>query len=139
MRKMIALAVVVAGLPAAALGQTAPISRTIPVTCTGVVSSTAADTVLVRQPDGSYASFVGDLPALPYAKGDPATISFNATVPTRAFYDSGVYHGQTASDGIYRITVSSPYYNGGGSAGGIGNSTAADVSGPINPALNSGR
>ena len=37
----------------AAGAQTVPISRTIPVTFTGVVSSTAADTILVRQPDGS--------------------------------------------------------------------------------------
>jgi uncharacterized membrane protein (DUF485 family) len=40
-----------------AQAQTAPISRTIPVTFTGVVSSTAADTVFVRQPDGTLESF----------------------------------------------------------------------------------
>ncbi len=95
--------------------------------------------MLVRQPDGSYASFQGSLPPLPYAQGDPVTVSFNATLPTRAFYDAGYYKGQVAADGIYRIQVANPYYTGGGAAGGVGNSTIADVSGPINPALNSGQ
>jgi hypothetical protein len=119
--------------------QSAPISRTIPVTFSGVVSSTAADTILVRQPDGSFSTFTGPLPTLAYAKGDPVTISFNATVPTRAFYDSGTYRGQIAADGIYRISLVSPFYSGGGGPGGIGNTTAADVSGPINPASNFGQ
>lgn len=119
--------------------QTAPISRTIPVTYTGVVSAIAADTMLVRQPDGSLVRYTGPLPDLNYAKGDPVTISFNATLPTREFYDSGVYRGQLAADGIYRITVSNPFYNGGTTAGGIGNSTVADVTGPISPAPNFGQ
>jgi PEP-CTERM motif len=123
----------------AAGAQTVPISRTIPVTFTGVVSSTAADTILVRQPDGSLTTFAGPLPDMPYAKGDPVSISFNATLPTKAFYQSSAYSGQIAADGIYRITVSSPFYNGGTSPGGIGNSTIADVSGPISPTLNSGQ
>jgi hypothetical protein len=136
--------VAIAGLAAVfastgAAAQTAPISRTVQVTFSGIVSSTAADTMLVRQPDGSLATFQGQLPPLPYAQGDPITISFNATLPTRAFYDSGAYQGQTAADGIYRIRVANPYYTGGTTAGGIGSSTSADVSGPINPALNSGQ
>lgn len=118
--------------------QSDPISRTLPITFTGVVSSTASDTLLVRQPDGSYATFQGGLPPLPYAQGEPVAISFNATLPTKAFYDSGVYKGQVAADGIYRITLANPYYSG-TTVGGIGNSTAADISGPINPALNSGQ
>lgn len=136
--------VVIAGLAAAfastgAAAQTAPISRTVQVTFSGIVSSTAADTMLVRQPDGSLATFQGQLPPLPYAQGDPISISFNATLPTRAFFDSGTYQGQIAADGIYRIRVANPYYTGGTTAGGIGNSTSADISGPINPALNSGQ
>lgn len=118
--------------------QTAPISRTIPVTFTGTVTGSAGNSLMVRQPDGSMTPYAGPLPDYPYAVGDAVTISFNATLPTREFYDS-VYAGQKAADGIYRITVSSPYYNGGTAPGGIGNSTAADVSGPISPALNSGQ
>lgn len=121
-----------------ASAQTSPISRTIPVTFTGVVSSTPGETLVVRQPDGSMAPYTGPLPDYPYAKGDTVSISFNATMPTRAFYDS-VYTGQKSADGIYRITVSSPYYNGGTAPGGIGNSTVAEVSGAIDPALNAGQ
>ncbi len=123
---------------AVAAAQTAPISRTVPITFTGVVSSSASDTLMVRQPDGSLTPYTGPLPDYPYAKGDAVSISFNATLPTREFYDS-VYTGQKAADGIYRITVSSPYYNGGTAPGGIGNSTVADLLGPIDPALNSGQ
>ncbi len=118
--------------------QTAPISRTIPVTFTGVVSSTAADTILVRQPDGSMATFSGPLPPMPYAQGDPVTVSFNATLPTKAFYDSGLYQGQIAADGIYRIGLSSISFTS-NLPGGIGNSSNPDVSGPINPVLNFGQ
>lgn len=130
------VAVMVAVSPVAA--QVAPISRTIPVTYTGTVTSSASDTLMVRQPDGTIAPYTGPLPDYPYATGDAVTISFNATLPTREFYDS-VYAGQKAADGIYRITVTSPYYNGGTAPGGIGNSTAADVSGAINPAPNFGQ
>lgn len=135
----VAAAFALAAVPSFVQAQTASISRTVPVTFTGVVSLTAADTILVRQPDGSLATFAGDLPALPYAKGDPVTISFNATLPTRAFYDSGAYRGQIAADGIYRITVANPFYTGGTAPGGIGNSTIADVSGPIDPVSNAGQ
>jgi PEP-CTERM motif len=131
--------ILLAATPLAAQAQTAPISRTIDVTFTGVVSSTASDTILVRQPNGTLATYAGALPDYPYKAGDAVSISFKATVPTQAFYDSGVYQGQVAADGIYRIGVSSPYYNGGISPGGIGNSTIADASGPINPADNSGQ
>lgn len=132
-------AVALAATPLAVQAQTAPISRTIDLTFTGVVSSTASDTILVRQPNGTLATYQGALPDYPYKAGDPVTISFKATVPTQAFYDNGVYQGQVAADGIYRIGVSSPFYNGGTAPGGIGNSTIADATGPINPADNSGQ
>jgi len=126
----------VTSLPAQA--QTAPISRTIPVTFTGTVTSSAADTIMVRQPDGILTHYTGPLPDYPYAVGDQVTISFDATLPTKAFYDT-VYAGQIAADGIYHVTVTSPYYNGGTSPGGIGNSTVADVLGPIDQTLNFGQ
>lgn len=135
------LAVALAALTATSQveAQVAPVSRTITLTFTGVVSSSAADTILIRQPDGSYSSYTGPLPDIGYNKGEPVSISFNATVPTKAFYDSGTYQGQIAADGIYRITLVSPPYSGGGGPGGIGNSSVADVSGAISPALNSGQ
>jgi PEP-CTERM motif len=116
--------------------QTATVSRTVPVTFTGTVSSTAADTILVRQPDGTLARFTGPLPALAYAAGDPVTISFNATMPTRSYYDSGTYQGQIAADGIYRIRVSTQ--PGSSLIGNIGQASPSDVSGPIGFASNFG-
>jgi hypothetical protein len=91
---------------------------------------------MVRQADGTMVKFQGDLPPLPYAKGDAVTVSFNATLPTRAFYDNPTYQGQKAVDGIYRIQVANPAYTG---SNGIGSSTIADVTGPINPTPNSGQ
>ncbi len=125
--------------PLTASAQTAPISRTITLTYAGTVTQSASDTLMIRQPDGSLTRYTGPLPEFPYKVGDQVSISFNATVPTRAFYDTGIYQGQLAADGIYRIEVTSPYYNGGTTPDGIGNSTAADVSGPIGPALNAGQ
>jgi hypothetical protein len=135
--KFVAFAAVLATV--AAVGQTVPISRTVPLTFTGVVSNSVTDSVRIVQPDGSYANYTGPLPEYPYAQDAPVTISFNATLPTKAFYDAGVYQGQVAADGIYRISVASPFYTGGTSPGGIGNSTIADVSGPIGPANNFGQ
>jgi hypothetical protein len=121
--------------------QTAPISRVVPIAFAGVVADDVTNTIKIRQPDGTYANFTGPVPDYPYKKGDAVTISFNATLPTKAFYDpaSGAYKGQIAADGIYRIGLSSPAYNGGGGPGGVGNLTVPDVSGSINPAPNFGQ
>jgi polyisoprenoid-binding protein YceI len=92
-RFVFAAALALAAIPGAASAQTAPISKTISLTYTGTVTNAAADTIMVRQPDGTMAHYTGPLPNLPYANGDQVTISFNATVPTKAFYDSGLYTG----------------------------------------------
>jgi hypothetical protein len=109
--------------------QTAPISRVVPIAFAGVVADDVTNTIKIRQPDGTYANFTGPVPDYPYKKGDAVTISFNATLPTKAFYDpaSGAYKGQIAADGIYRIGLSSPAYNGGGGPGGVGNLTVPDT------------
>ena len=139
MKNRVWIAAFALALTSAVGAQTAPISRTIPLTFIGVVSSTAADTMLVRQPDGSFTKFAGPLPKLAYAKGDPVTISFNATLPTKGFYDSGQYQGHIAADGIYRIGLIGAAYFGGAGPGGIGNTSITDVSGPINAAANFGQ
>lgn len=136
MRKSAIIVGLLAAVPLHVQAQTAAISRTIDLTFTGVVSSTASDTILVRQPDGNLVTYTGALPDYPYKAGDAVTISFKATVPTKAYYDSPAYQGQVAADGIYRIGVSSPAYNGGAV---IGSSTVADASGPINPVMNFGQ
>jgi hypothetical protein len=123
-----------------ASAQSAPISRTIPVTFTGVVVDDVANTIKIRQPDGSFANFTGPVPDYPYKKGDAVTLSFNATVPTQAFYQpGGPYTGQVAADGIYKIGIASPAYTGGTTPGGVGNMGAIDVSGPIRPVDNNGQ
>lgn len=117
-----------------AFAQTAPQSRTIPVTFSGTVTNDVSQTIRIRQADGSYAAFTGAVPDYPYGAGDAVTISFNAVVPTRAAYEAGgALQNAASADGIYRITVSNPFYSGGSRPLGIGNSTVADPSGPINP------
>lgn len=127
------------GAATASLAQSAPVSRTVPVTFTGVVSNDVTNEIRIRQPDGSYAPFNGPVPDYPYKKGDAVTLSFNATLPTKAFYEpGGPYRGQVAADGIYRIQLgSTPYVTPG--PGGVGVSAGVDVSGPIGPASNFGQ
>jgi PEP-CTERM motif len=117
-----------------ALAQTAPTSRTLNLTFTGVVSNTATNTIRIRQPDGSYVPYTGPVPEFPYAQDAPVSVSFNAVVPTKAFYDT-TYQGQLAADGIYRIRVTTPSS---GSGQLLGNATAADISGPIRYSPNYG-
>jgi hypothetical protein len=126
--------------PAGVTAQTAPVSRTIPVTFSGEVANDVTNEIRIRQPDGSFAPFTGPVPEYPYKKWDPVSISFNATVPTQAFYAAGgPYRGQIAADGIYNINLQAPFYSGGGGPGGVGNVTTPDVSGPIAAASNSGQ
>lgn len=128
-----AVALAISSVPAVA--QTAPVSRVITVTYTGTVTTDGSDSIRIRQPDGSYIPYTGPVPDLPYVNGDQVTISFNATVPTQAFYDSGTYGGQVATDGIYRIRLTTTPT---GTGGGIGYTSAADVSGPIGYSPNYG-
>jgi PEP-CTERM motif len=108
------------------------------VTFAGIVANDVTNEIRIRQPDGSYAPFTGPVPEYPYKKGDAVTLSFNATVPTQAFYAAGgPYQGQIAADGIYNINLQAPFFSGGGGPGGIGNVTTPDVSGPITAAPNS--
>jgi len=125
-------------VPVAQAQAAGPISRPLTLTYTGTVQSSIGNTVNVRQPDGTIAPWTGSLPAYPYKVGDPVTISFTATVPTKAYYDT-LQTGTKPADGIYKISVISPYYSGGAAPGGIGNSTAALVSGSIAPVDNMGQ
>jgi hypothetical protein len=129
---MLGLASVAA--PSSAVLAQAAISRTIPVTFTGVVTNDVTNEIRIRQADGTYARYTGPVPDYPYRRGDTVTFSFNAVVPTRAAYDAGgPLFNQASADGIYRINVANPFYTGGGGPGGIGNATNSDFSGPINP------
>jgi PEP-CTERM motif len=143
MRIIIALALTVTAvnLPAPAMAQTPPpISRTIPLTFTGVVTNDVTHSIMIRQPNGASVPFTGPVPDYPYKVGDPVTISFNATVPTQAYYaPGGPYRGQLAADGLYRINVGGQSVPGSGftpAAGGVGAISNPDVSGPISPNAN---
>jgi hypothetical protein len=122
-----------------AQAQTAATSRIIDVTFTGVVAGNVADTIQIRQPDGSVVPYTGPVPDFPYLKGDAVTIGFKASVPTKAFYDT-VYQGQKAVDGIYRFRVSTPatpsYLPNNPRV--LGDATVTDVSGPFTPSPNFG-
>ncbi len=135
-RRLLTVGLVTAAAAIAAIGQTAPISRTVPVTFTGVVADTVSDSIQIRQPDGSLVAYTGPVPDYPYQKGETVTISFDASLPTRDYFDSGVYQGQVAADGIYRFRVSTQPNS--SLIGNIGQATASNVSGPITAAANFG-
>lgn len=113
-----------------ALAQTLPTQRTIDVVFSGVVADPVGNSIRIRQPDGSYAAYTGPVPEYPYKAGDAVSVSFKATVPTKAYYDS-VYQGQIAADGIYRFKVTTPSSGCCSSTPGLGYATAANISGPI--------
>lgn len=83
-----------------------PLSRTVPITFAGVVTSAAADTIRIIQPDGTAVPFTGPVPSYPYDQGQAVSITFNAVLPTREYFASPTYTGQVAADGIYRIALS---------------------------------
>jgi PEP-CTERM motif len=147
MKSILAFALVAAATnlgnaPAAAqssLPASPPFSKEISLTFTGVVTNDVTKSIGIRQPDNSLVPYTGPVPEFPYKKGDPVAISFNAVVPTKAFYDVG-YQGQVANDGIYRISIGSQFTVGGGgfSSFGIGTISGPEVSGPIFAASRSG-
>lgn len=84
------------------------LQTTVPITFTGVVSNAVSDTIMIRQPDGSFVPYTGPVPAYPYDQGTPVKITFNATLPTKEYYASPQYKGQIAADGIYRLQLATP-------------------------------
>jgi PEP-CTERM motif len=131
----LAFTLAVLASPTVAYAQTAPTSQNISLTFSGIVTNTASNTIRIQQPDGTYVPYTGPVPEFPYQQDEAVSISFNATVPTKAFYDT-VYQGQLAADGIYRIRVTT---SGSGSGlGTIGGASAADVSGSIGYSPNYG-
>jgi PEP-CTERM motif len=132
-------ALMIAAAPA--LAQSPPVSRTIPLSFTGVVTNDVTNAIKIRQPDGSFAPYAGPVPDYPYKVGDRVTISFNATVPTQAFYArGGPYQGQLSADGIYRINIGGQPGGGGFTPGpgGVGAISSPDITGPIYANANAG-
>lgn len=129
------IAVLALALPLAAQAQTAPLNRTVPITYTGVVTNSAADTIMVRQADGTMARYTGPLPDYPYVNGDQVTISFNAVLPTRAYVDDYLASQGVppSADGLYHITLSPSCASGGCPYPSSFAGTVGDISGPITP------
>ena len=129
-------ALVVSALLGAAPAQAQLYATTVPITFTGVVTSSTADTIRIIQPDGTTAPYTGTVPAYPYEKGQAVSITFNATLPTKAYFASPYYSGQVAADGIYRFALSTPSLNPAKPLG-IGNMTVP-LGGVGDPSLNNG-
>jgi hypothetical protein len=123
-----------AALTTPASAQTVPTDRLINVTFSGTVTNGPAQTIQLRQPDGSFAPYTGPLPAYPYNTGDAVTVSFTTRVPTSSFYD--LYPNLKSADGIYRIGVVGPNNN---PSATFGLASNLDVSGPITPTANLGQ
>jgi hypothetical protein len=130
MRSLLTLLGAAILMPATAQAQ----SATIPITFNGTVSTSFGDTVKIKQPDGSYATYTGPLPSFAYQDGQAVSISFNATVPDAAYYAANPSAAMMtrAADGQYRITLMP---DGTGLSGlgipGIGTASSVSVSGGI--------
>ena len=109
-------------------------TRILPITFTGTITTAAADTLKIRQGDGSYAPYAGALPEPAYVSGQSVKVSFKASVPNANYYaiNPTAAAMTRAPDGRYRITL---YSEGSGLAGlsvpGIGTAGAPVVSGGI--------
>ena len=120
-------------------------TTTVPITFTGTVAASVGDTVRIKQADGTYAAYTGPLPTFPYQDGQQVAISFNATVPSAAWYAANPAASamMQSADGQYRITLY-PGTSGLGGLGipGIGTADTVQVSGAIdatgNPRIGGG-
>jgi hypothetical protein len=109
-----------------------PQIKKLTVQYNGVITNDVADTLMIRQPDGSLTRYMGTVPNYEYKKGDAVTVSFNTTVPTKAYYDAN--NVPKASDGIYRFGVGARLSG----VVGFGRSNDIDISGSFGQALDFG-
>lgn len=101
--------------PQAAKAQSQPVGvQPTTITFTGVVSSNVAQTIMVRDPvTNQSVPYTGPVPPFSQPVGQPVTISFNANLPTKYFFDSVnaslVANGQKAlgadTNGIIPVTA----------------------------------
>lgn len=127
---------VLAGMLLLSCPAQAQLAQTVPITFTGLVSTSVANTIRIVQPGGTTVPYTGPVPAYPYDNGQPVSITFNATLPTKAFFASPYYTGQVAADGIYRFALATPPLSGGKPLG-IGDMTQP-LGGVGDPTTNNG-
>jgi hypothetical protein len=112
--------------------QAAATSQVVPLTFTGTVTADPAATIQIRQADGSYVPYTGPVPSnTSYHAGDAVTITMNATLPTRAYFDTMIAAGGSVpADGLYHIKLTSTP-NGSTNSATIGYVSPAAVSGGL--------
>jgi len=76
--------------PQTARAQSQPVGvQPTTITFNGVVSSNVAQTIQVRDPvTNQLVPYTGPVPVFSQPVGQPVTISFNASLPTKFFFDS---------------------------------------------------
>lgn len=125
MRPSSAVVVMLMLATAPAAAQTAPNTKLLRVSFDGLVVDDVKNTIVVRGADGTLRPFTGPVPDYAYSKGDQVSISFDALVPTKGYYDAA--GTPKSADGLYRFTLTGPN----GTAGQLGNAQAVDVTGAI--------
>jgi PEP-CTERM motif len=126
------VAAVTLSAPSAQAQNNAPQTRSLSVTYSGIITNDVTDTLMIRQPDGTFTRYMGTVPNYEYKKGDAVTVSFTTNVPTKAYYDAN--NVPKASDGIYRFSYAGPNGNGNG----FGVSRDFDISGSFGRAIDFG-
>lgn len=96
----------------------------VPVSFTGTVTTGSDGTVMLRQSDGTTIPFTGTLPSSAYQAGSTVSISFNAYMPNKAYYDTTPFPKPT--DGIYRVALVTQ-----GSAGCCSSTNVGTTSNPV--------
>ena len=104
-----AMVLAAAMMPAAAMAQGSIPTQSETLTFTGIVDPNIANSVAIRQADGSGSTYIGTFPGnFPYQPNQPVTISMQANVPTPAYLQSAaVSAGNVPANGIYNFQVSS--------------------------------
>lgn len=131
--KKLALTLALSTLAASpAFAQVSPLNATtnsVRLVFTGVVTNDVTNTIMLRQPDGSFTKFTGPVPDYPYKVGDTIAVSFNTVLPNKNFYEQPQFAGQKSADGIYKFNLVGPA----GATNNLGVIQGTDVTGPISP------
>ncbi len=119
-------------LPALARAQSVAVSapqyQNVTISFNGVVANDVSRSLTVRQSDGTIAAYTGPVPAFSYAQGQAVTVSFDARLPTKAYFDGLLGAGATLpAGGIYHLQVD----NGAPGTGNLNNATTATITGGL--------
>lgn len=119
MIRLFAMLLALLTLSGPAMAQTLP--PPVAVQFLGTITGSAADSLVIRNGDGTTSPWTGPLPDFPYHTGDQIAVSFTAQT------DNGVQ----SADGLYRYTFVGPSQLGGLSGSNYAVTNGVDVTGPI--------